>query len=414
MSAALDSAALQAILESLPEDTPNPENVQVTLDRGVVLRKKRPNGNGGWLVDAFVTRPGVYEYAYGRELVTAEFLRRPDVLSSMKMKPVTLEHPPAGYVLKHSYRALAHGMSGEQVSVAENGFVRMTLNITTPEGVAVVDALPGMGETMHEVSVGSITTHRKETGVHPEHGEYDCVRTMMVANHIALTKNGRAGPAVRIRNDSKTPPPGGKETPSGGPPGNKETPSGGPPGGANSNLGSREDPGNGNRGPMDLEAQVKELKQKLEDAIKAIAAKDAELASLREEHQVTLDSRDARITELEAGGNEDERKAKAEAAQADRQWRRSLDSLVAKAKIEKADDMDTDALNAAVVKALELPVLTLDSVEASVANRHAIAYHLKHAPKDAYAGLNRRGPANAPSASDPFGDIDLTGKTKDA
>ncbi len=329
-------------------------------DRYIALRKPRSNGAGGLILDAFISKPGVllYKRADGsevRELVTSETLHQTLSLDSVRLAPITVDHPDSGTVTAQNYERLAVGMVGERIDIAEDGRVRMTLNVASERGVKAIEGRLD-GQRRREISAGYFVTIDETPGIHPEFGQYDRIQKDRMYNHIALVQAGRAGPSVHVRADE-----------------------------AHRTLDEGDD------------VDIKELKARLEDEQKAREALQIRLDAMDAEKSASIkadfDAMATRIDDLEAAMADalaepsDEEKAEADkvAAQArldDRLFRRRLDSLLPAAKIEAADadSLDTDALVEKLFGALDLTPINLDGVDETASRKAAVIFHLDAKP----------------------------------
>jgi len=162
---------------------------------------------GFLMADAFVTRPGVFEYKLAdgtvrRELRTREEVFAPSSLSTFARKPTCLGHPvdakgDAIRITPENARTYATGASSEKINVdAEADMVRMTL--TFFDG----DHIQAIRDGVHEQSLGYDCDIVEEPGTDPEFGAYDAIQRNIVGNHVATVERGRAGRNVRLRADS--------------------------------------------------------------------------------------------------------------------------------------------------------------------------------------------------------------------
>ncbi|UCC71315.1 MAG: DUF2213 domain-containing protein [Gemmatimonadota bacterium] len=336
------------------------ESAAWRTDRYIALRKPRSNGAGGLILDAFISKPGVlvYKRADGsevRELVTAETLHETMSLDSARLAPVTVDHPNDGVVTAQNYEQLAVGMVGERIDIAEDGRVRMTLNIASERGVKAIEGRLD-GQRRREISAGYFVNIDETPGVHPEFGQYDRIQKDRMYNHIALVQAGRAGPSVHVRADE-----------------------------AHRTLDEGDD------------VDIKELKARLEDEQKARETLQARLDAMDAEKSASIkadfDAMVTRIDDLEAALTDalaepsDEEKAEAakvaaQARQDDRIFRRRLDSLLPIAKIEAADadKLDTDDLVEKLFGALDLTPIKLDGVDEVASRKAAVVFHLDAKP----------------------------------
>lgn len=171
---------------------------QQRYDKALILDYKEES-NGYLTVTAAITRPGVFPYRRSDGSIQFEAKLPDDIFSDLtimtaRAKPVTDEHPPEP-VTAQNWQRYARGTSHTDSRV-EGGMLRVSLTVTDP--VLIERILSG---DQQEISIGF------ETDLVAEQGEYrgqkyDFRQTNININHIAMTKQGRAGPEVAIRGDS--------------------------------------------------------------------------------------------------------------------------------------------------------------------------------------------------------------------
>ncbi len=169
-------------------------------DRGE-LRSAVRTAEGYYLVEGFVSRPGVLEYVQAdgstrRELVLPEELHRADSLETLGRKPVTLEHPDEFLTPENVGDHSVGDVDGDVEIERLNGFVRVKMAVRRADGIAALDA------GICELSPGYVCDLDATPGTHPKFGAYDAIQRNRVYNHTAITRAGRAGPEVRLRKDS--------------------------------------------------------------------------------------------------------------------------------------------------------------------------------------------------------------------
>ena len=165
------------------------EDVQLTT------RRKTPEGmlRSG----AVVTRAGEVEYDAAELGVgkkgdkvtvrrTLESLRHPETLDSLRGAPVTIGHPPGG-VRAENYKELTVGSIIEP-KISESGEV--IADVFVGDGSAVRELESPNGK--RQLSIGY--------GFHVEKGPDGVLETKgpIIANHVALVGEGRAGDTVRV------------------------------------------------------------------------------------------------------------------------------------------------------------------------------------------------------------------------
>lgn len=146
---------------------------------------------------ATLAKEGVYRYSDGdrtwAEYVPLATLMDPSWIDSLKLAPVTLDHP-SQMVTADNARALAVGGIGDSI-------VRLGDAIASPITVWARDAVDAAQTTHREISLGYFADVEERSG--SWQGQlYDRVQTKRRANHVALVERGRHGPDVRLMLDS--------------------------------------------------------------------------------------------------------------------------------------------------------------------------------------------------------------------
>jgi hypothetical protein len=169
-------------------------------DAGGGLRPARRMDDGRIVVDAYLTRTGVFRYTNKDGSTRLELRHHEDVFDPESMRsfanlPVTNRHPP-GLINARTARKYVVGASGDSVS-REGENMRGTLAVFDAETVAEMDA----GELV-EVSNGYSCRLDRTPGVDPIYGEYHVRQRDIRGNHVALVPQGRAGTS-RVRMDAE-------------------------------------------------------------------------------------------------------------------------------------------------------------------------------------------------------------------
>jgi hypothetical protein len=166
-------------------------------DRGQLKKAERlPNG---WLrADASLTRSGVFLYRRADGSTVRE-LRHPDdvfdtaSMDSLKLLPLTLEHPPTRLDSSNT-KTYQRGATGEN-PVRDSSIITSTVMVTDAEAVDVL-----VTGKAREVSMGYTCDVIDEPGFFQ--GEpYDARQTNIRYNHAAIVERGRAGAQVRVHLD---------------------------------------------------------------------------------------------------------------------------------------------------------------------------------------------------------------------
>ena len=148
--------------------------------------------------EAVVTRTGIFHYRDGaggtrRELRHPDEVFKSDSLDSLKMIPMTLDHPN-GLVTAENAKELSVGHVGENVR-PDGRFVVVPLVVTDREAIKAVKG------GVRELSLGYEQMLVMDGGTWD--GErYDARQTEIRYNHLAIVDRARAGEAARLNLDS--------------------------------------------------------------------------------------------------------------------------------------------------------------------------------------------------------------------
>jgi len=169
-----------------------------------LLRAPFRQSDGSLRADAQIAEPGIYLYGTRRELVPRETLADVGALETLKLRPVTLEHPdPSKHpamVTPDNVQALGVGSTGEDVAL-EDGRPRFPIVVNRRDALEWIEDRKARGLPI-EVSPGYYVEIDETPGVDPEFGPYDARQVRRDYNHLALTAAGRGGPTARARVDS--------------------------------------------------------------------------------------------------------------------------------------------------------------------------------------------------------------------
>lgn len=173
--------------------------MKIRYDRGEV-RASRKDEDGFLIVDAIVTRTGVFQYRNADGSIRNE-LRHPDdvfkadSLKSMEMLPITLLHPQSRVVTTENSRELSVGFTGETL-INDGKFITARLKITDQKAIDAIEK-----EDIKELSLGYSVMLDSQSGIF-EGEKYDAVQTEITYNHLAIVPRGRAGEKASIVLDS--------------------------------------------------------------------------------------------------------------------------------------------------------------------------------------------------------------------
>ena len=148
--------------------------------------------------EAIVSRAGVFKYRNADGSVRGE-LRHPDdiftkdSLDSLRMIPITNDHPPE-FVNASNAAKYQIGQTGERYDI-DNDQIIVSMTVTHQDAIDAIES----GKV--ELSMGYEVNLKPETGNYQgEH--YDARQLTPKYNHLAIVQKGRAGPVARLRFDN--------------------------------------------------------------------------------------------------------------------------------------------------------------------------------------------------------------------
>lgn len=163
--------------------------------------KAQVTPQGYLLADAYATRVGVFNYLMGdgsvfRELRPAEEVFHPDSLASLAMVPLTDDHPPVQLDAKNTEQFIV-GYTGQEVK-QEGDYLALKINVTKKK---VIEGI--VSKQKDQLSCGYLCDIVPESGTWNGQA-YDAIQRNIRYNHLAIVKEGRAGPMARVRMDSRS------------------------------------------------------------------------------------------------------------------------------------------------------------------------------------------------------------------
>lgn len=177
--------------------------------------------NGTLRVEGYLTRSGIYEYVTEDGTLRREWCPPDDALDStsldtLRLVPVTMDHPDGGLVDMENLHDVRIGNVGDKIdteiiyptetrspttSADMLVKVRATMIIDDADAIAVI-----LAKGRRELSVGYLTDVEEVAGTTPGGERYDAIQRNRRFNHVSLVDAGRAGPAYGIRVDRKDKP----------------------------------------------------------------------------------------------------------------------------------------------------------------------------------------------------------------
>lgn len=170
------------------------------FDKGNINLDASITEDGYIKANAIVTRSGVFIYrnpdgTIRRELRHPDDVSNLDSLETMKMIPITNDHPPERLVNAKNSKKLAIGYTGERIVVDGENVIANIL-ITDEEGVKAV-----IEQGRKELSLGYTVDLLEEKGVF-NNEPYDFIQKNIKYNHLSIVDKARAGSQARIALDS--------------------------------------------------------------------------------------------------------------------------------------------------------------------------------------------------------------------
>jgi len=156
---------------------------------------------GGFSIPAFLTRTGVFDYVQDdgtviREYRPPEEVFNADSLATLPNAPLTHLHPTDPMTPKmHRKHNMGHVESG---TVKQDGDKIAARTVWQAQ-----EAVDAIRNGTRELSCGYNCDVDETAGVAPDGERYDRIQRNIRYNHVALVPDGRAGPEVRLRLDSK-------------------------------------------------------------------------------------------------------------------------------------------------------------------------------------------------------------------
>lgn len=147
---------------------------------------------------ARVTRTGIFDYRNAdggirRELRHPDDVFNLDSLNTLRMIPVTNEHPPERLVTADTAKSLSIGYTGESFK-PDGQFVMIPVVITDKMSIEQIES------GKNELSLGYEVELDDVAGTY-DGQNYDCRQKKIKYNHLAVVDRGRAGPDVRLNVD---------------------------------------------------------------------------------------------------------------------------------------------------------------------------------------------------------------------
>lgn len=169
------------------------------IDKARIVGSIKKDDGGALRGTAIVARAGILTYFENgktiKELVRPETLAHSDSLESLKMKPVTLDHPSVKLVTPQTYKQYSVGLTGETVN-CEDGLLYSSMTINDNAAIQAVDG------GKRELSCGYTCDLLEQPGTWSNGERYDREQVNRRYNHVAICDLGRAGSVASLHLDS--------------------------------------------------------------------------------------------------------------------------------------------------------------------------------------------------------------------
>ncbi|MCX7997408.1 MAG: DUF2213 domain-containing protein [Leptospiraceae bacterium] len=146
-------------------------------------------GNDFARYSAVLARVGVLDYGDSKEYVSPEELFHPDTVQSFDGIPLVVEHPDSA-VGSANYKE--HTVGVVINPKVEGNLLKGTLVVYDKDVMQKLDS-----KEIEQVSIARFCELEPKTGFVNDL-KYDYVQRKIRGNHVALTKNGRAGSSVKV------------------------------------------------------------------------------------------------------------------------------------------------------------------------------------------------------------------------
>ena len=168
------------------------------IDRARITGKIKRCDDGSLQGTATVARSGILTYFENgkiiKEFVPPDELAKQDSLSTLKMRPITNDHPSTREVTPANVKEFQCGMTGETVT-CDGQTLDTTLTINESKAIAEVEG------GKRELSAGYRCDIEMTAGTY--NGErYDRIQRNRHYNHVAICDLGRAGSVASLHLDS--------------------------------------------------------------------------------------------------------------------------------------------------------------------------------------------------------------------
>lgn len=129
-----------------------------------------------------------------KELVNEDVLFNSDSMASLKMKPITDQHPPEKILNSSTVKRRKVGFTGETVN-RDGDFLTTSVMVTDSDAISSID------NGRRELSPGYVCELSMESGSF-QGINYDAIQTRRIYNHLAICDKARGGEDLKMKLDS--------------------------------------------------------------------------------------------------------------------------------------------------------------------------------------------------------------------
>lgn len=170
------------------------------VDRARKIGFMKKTDEGYLTGEAAIAKVGVMTYllkdgSTRDELINADELFNSDSLETLKMKPVTNNHPAEIFVDSKNANKIKVGFTGENIKRQDQDFLAVPLTLTDESVIKSVN------RDRRELSPGYTCDLILQSGVF-DGVKYDAIQTNRRYNHVAIVDRARGGSDLRLHLDS--------------------------------------------------------------------------------------------------------------------------------------------------------------------------------------------------------------------
>jgi uncharacterized protein len=173
---------------------------EIRVDKNSEISSVTRTDEGYLRIKAPVARSGIYKYRLSdgsiqREFIPPETLFNSDSLDTLKLKPVTRDHP-SNFVDSKSFNRDAVGFTSEQIDSDKN-MIYVDFLVTSQDGIDFIES--GVNQLSPAYQCDVI----KQSGITESGEHYDAIQRNRVYNHLALVDKARGGSSLSFKMDGE-------------------------------------------------------------------------------------------------------------------------------------------------------------------------------------------------------------------